>query len=419
MNKSVRMITLWMAWIPAIAIASCASSAPTIVGDWQRTLGESNAKIRVIISIKEKSKGSWTGGMLSIDQFPDWGSPNPLTSIMFEDGKLKFSVPDVAGAYEGALSPDGSSIEGTWTQHASTTLVLHRPTQESAWRDLSPHKVQFVAVDKDVQLEVLDWGGTGRPIILLAGLGNSAHIFDMFATKLTPKYHVYGITRRGFGASSAPAEGYSADRLGDDVREIIDALKVSRPVLAGHSFGGEELSSVGTRYPDKVAGLIYMDAAYEYAYYDAERGDFLIDLLDLRRKLDQFRPGAKPGDLRPLVRELLQTSLPQFQKHLQKMEKDLQAAPDDGVEEDASPILQALLNGAQKYTAIPVPLLAIYAPNPADPEDAANTEAQAKALERGIPSARVVRLTNADHYVFLSNEADVLRELDAFVALHP
>jgi non-heme chloroperoxidase len=77
--------------------------------------------------------------------------------------------------------------------------------QEPApWHDPSPHTVQFVTVDKDVKLEVLDWGGTGRPIVLLAGLGDTAHVFDDFAPKLTTGYHVYGITRRGFCASSAP-----------------------------------------------------------------------------------------------------------------------------------------------------------------------------------------------------------------------
>lgn len=72
-------------------------------------------------------------------------------------------------------------------------------SQRSAvWKDPSPHIVRFVTVDKDVRLEVLDWGGSGRPIVLLAGGGNTAHVFDHFAPKLTTHYHVYGITRRGF-----------------------------------------------------------------------------------------------------------------------------------------------------------------------------------------------------------------------------
>jgi pimeloyl-ACP methyl ester carboxylesterase len=82
-------------------------------------------------------------------------------------------------------------------------------------------------------------------------------VFDDFAPKLTGPYHVYGITRRGFGMSSVPAAiaaNYQADRLGDDVLEVCAALKVDRPVLVGHSIAGEELSSVGSRHPEKVAG---------------------------------------------------------------------------------------------------------------------------------------------------------------------
>src|SRR5580692_6811930 len=101
--------------------------------------------------------------------------------------------------------------------------------------DHSRHSVQFITVDQNVNLEVLDWGGFGRPLMLLTGLGDTAHVFDQFAPKLTAAYHVYGITRRGYGASSAPAAGYSADRLGDDVLAVMDSLKLDRPVLVGHS----------------------------------------------------------------------------------------------------------------------------------------------------------------------------------------
>ena len=64
-------------------------------------------------------------------------------------------------------------------------------------RDPAPYTTQFVTVDKDVRLEVLDWGGSGRPVILLAGGGNTAHVFDEFAPKLAASYHVYGIPAAG------------------------------------------------------------------------------------------------------------------------------------------------------------------------------------------------------------------------------
>jgi non-heme chloroperoxidase len=65
----------------------------------------------------------------------------------------------------------------------------------------------MITVEKDVQVEVLDWGGPGLNVVLLAGLGNTAHIFDEFAPKLSKHFHVYRITRRGFGQSSWPAGG--------------------------------------------------------------------------------------------------------------------------------------------------------------------------------------------------------------------
>jgi hypothetical protein len=66
-----------------------------------------------------------------------------------------------------------------------------------------------------------------------------------------------------------------------------------------------------------------------------------------------------------------------------------------------------------------VPILAIFAIPTAHSDFEAGMitviEAQAKAVETGLPSARVVRIPHADHYVFQSNEADVLREMNAFI----
>ncbi len=63
-------------------------------------------------------------------------------------------------------------------------------------QDTSPHARRMINVENDVALEVLDWGGTGRPLVLLAGNGFTAHVFDQFAPTLIAKYHVYAITRR-------------------------------------------------------------------------------------------------------------------------------------------------------------------------------------------------------------------------------
>ncbi len=153
-------------------------------------------------------------------------------------------------------------------------MIVPMLAQNSApWHDPSKHSVQFVTVEEDVRLEVLDWGGTGRPVVLLAGRGFTAHVFDGFAEKLTDSYHVYGITRRGSGASSRPASGYTEERRTEDDLRVFDALKLVAPVVVGHSVAGDELSQLGIHHNDRIGGLVYLDALNDgtddYTDYDA------------------------------------------------------------------------------------------------------------------------------------------------------
>ena len=117
-----------------------------------------------------------------------------------------------------------------------------------------------------MQLEVLDFGGTGRPIVLLAGLGNTAHVFDQFAVKLTSLGHVCDHAPGYGGASSRPESGYDVVRLGEDVRAVLEALRIERAVLVGHSIAGQEMSYLAAQHRRTIAALIYLEAAYRYAY---------------------------------------------------------------------------------------------------------------------------------------------------------
>jgi non-heme chloroperoxidase len=294
-----------------------------------------------------------------------------------------------------------------------------------AQTDSSPHKVQMVIVEQGVQLEVLDWGGSGRPIIFLAGAGDTAHRFDSFAPQFTKQHHVYGITRRASGASSqpAPANGnYSADRLGDDVLAVMNALQIDRPVLVGHSIAGQELSSIGSRFPKKVSGLIYLDAATGFAFYDPKHPPIAIEMNDIKRRIDEIEAGGVDEQKKLLE---LEAAVASFETVLHQNNAEIVNMPPLP---PRSPIGAALNFGAQKYTSIPVPALAIYAcphnwdrlPDSARKaaliaDDKARCIAWADAFSHGVPSAHVVLIPNADHYVYLSNETQVVAEMNAFL----
>jgi len=417
-------------WVYLLAIFFAGSlHAQDITGSWQGTLVIPHGRpLRIVLQVTRDDRGTRKATFYSIDQGPEGYR---AASITMQDPTVTFVLRFPQASYEGKLSADGNSIAGTWIQGSHLPLNFKKATKTTAWpTDASPHTVQFVTVEPGVKLEVLDWGGTGRPLVFLAGLGNTAHVFDNFAPKLIGKYHVYGITRRGFGESSSPTpndHNYTSDRLGDDVLAVIDALKLQKPVLAGHSIAGEELSSIGSRHPEKVSGLIYLDAGFPYAFYDRVLGDPQLDMLDTRNRIEQLLPNnGDPSGQKQSIESLL-ASLPQLEKDLQNQLKVLQAIEPPTTNSSPSPSPQppppsaivAIVSGEHKYSEIKVPCLAIFAV-PHDPNSdailpadrARHAAAVAADLERstnlanafaaGVPSAQVVRLPNANHYMFRS-----------------
>jgi pimeloyl-ACP methyl ester carboxylesterase len=183
-------------------------------------------------------------------------------------------------------------------------------------------KSQFVEVQPEVKLEVLDWGGTGRNLVLLAGSGSTAHVFDSLGLKLAPHYHVIGITRRGFGQSSAPQTGYDPKRLGDDVVAVLDALHIADPVLVGHSIAGEELSAVSTYHPGRAAALIYLDAAGPFAFYNPKHGDYIPALAQLRDDLSALQQNFFDD---ALISKTL-TDMALFQPNLTELRDEVEGA---------------------------------------------------------------------------------------------
>jgi len=209
-------------------------------------------------------------------------------------------------------------------------------------------------------------------------------------------------------------------------------------VLVGHSMAGEELSAVGSRHPEKIAGLVYLEAAYAYGFYSPAVGDLVLDSIDLRSNLAGLLPGNGRPDQQHLTEELLQTmalverELKERQEQMKGMEDPPRPAP--GTKSAVPVPIQGIFAGEQKFTELHVPALAIFAvPHDLkdffkdDPAGLAKAEAadgvlvgaQADAFEKGVPSAHVVRIAHANHFIFGSNEAEVLREMDAFLGSLP
>jgi pimeloyl-ACP methyl ester carboxylesterase len=312
----------------------------------------------------------------------------------------------------------------------STGVVL---AQERSLTD--PPETRFIHLEPGVTLELLDWGGTGEPVLLLAGLGNTAHVYQDFAHHFTTNHRVYGLTRRGYGASSQPKYGYDIPTLANDIKEVIDTLKIDRITLIGHSIAGDEMTAFATAYPDRVEKLVYLDAAYD-------RSDFV----------NLMQKAPYPPQAQPIMSAADSASSLTVSAYLSNMfgmkypEAEVQATrtftKDGKLKGSVTPddIGIKIIMGLESpnYQAIQCPTLAVYAvfnhvnelfPNYQD-FDPSNKLIAHQAMEVLKPyvleqiqyfkdhteGEQVLQFDGADHFIFLTHEREVVSELLKFLA---
>jgi len=295
--------------------------------------------------------------------------------------------------------------------------------------DTSGHKVSFVTVEPGVQLEVLDWGGTGQTLVLLTGIGDNAHVFDEFAYQFNDRFHVIGITRRGFGRSSQPAHGYDLDTRARDDITVLDKLNIREAVFLGHSVSGTELNKLGAVYPDRVKKLVYLDA---------------LDIgSDGWATLSQPPPAPEDtaADLESVQRFAAASARDDgYRKPLAAICNMIRTDASGRVIGAITPpeISRKIYEGLQpaEYDRIRAPALGIFNKitpqyrlpyysylDPAKQEEFnRNIESLAKWIEGAIQrfrsevkNSRVIELHDTNHYVFIVDEALVVRETRKFL----
>ena len=127
-----------------------------------------------------------------------------------------------------------------------------------------------------VALHYRDWGGDGRPIVLLHGLASNARIWDLVAPRLTDDGRVLAFDQRGHGLSDKPETGYGFAEVTADLAAALDALALRDPVVVGHSWGANVAAVFAAEHPERAAaiGLIdggVFDLSSNMSWEDAER----------------------------------------------------------------------------------------------------------------------------------------------------
>lgn len=127
------------------------------------------------------------------------------------------------------------------------------PAGESAYR------VSFPRLQSGIRIRAVERGDPNSPpVVLVHGWGCSVYVFRFSMPALAAAgFRTIAIDLKGHGLSDKPqrAEEYTIDSLVDHLREVLDALGLDRPALAGHSLGGSLIYHFASKYPERVRCL--------------------------------------------------------------------------------------------------------------------------------------------------------------------
>ena len=233
---------------------------------------------------------------------------------------------------------------------------------------------------KNIEINYIQYG-KGEDVVLLHGWGQNIQMMDPLGKNLSDKFKITILDFPGFGSSEIPDFVYNIDDYTESLKELLDSLKIDKPILIGHSFGGRIAISYASKYD--VSKLVLFGSPFK-----------------VRKK-----NGLKVQILKSLKKIKVLSNLAEKMKNYMGSE-DYKSAK--GVMRDilVKTVNTDLTEDAKK---ISVPTLLIWGEN-----DAAVPVSEAKELEKIIQDAALIVLPGT-HYCYLENLGHVVSILKNFL----
>ena len=258
-----------------------------------------------------------------------------------------------------------------------------------------------------------DWGSSGRSLVLLHGLASTCHIWDLAAPILSRDYSVVALDQRGHGESAKPEEGYHFASVARDLLGFIQRMGLDRPIIVGHSWGGDVALEFAVSYPSEAGGLCFVDGGMiepsaRYPTLEETREQMAPPVLagmTVDQFLERIRNGNQSRMMTPSVEEAILANF---------------AVLEDGTirpqlsRENHIRIIEALWDHhpPQLYPQVECPVLLLPArqrDNPAAAERLQRRESSVEAAAGSIPRSKVVWLEDSVHDVPLQRPGLVAR----------
>lgn len=141
-----------------------------------------------------------------------------------------------------------------------------------------------------LRFHYLEWGDpANRPIVMLHGMGQTAHSWDFAALALCDRYHIVALDQRGHGDSDWDADAdYSLSAHQSDLAAVLAALGLDDIVLMGLSMGGRSAFTYAADHPGQVSALIVVDSAPELQRTGADTIRRFVEDMDVLDTFEEF-----------------------------------------------------------------------------------------------------------------------------------
>lgn len=148
------------------------------------------------------------------------------------------------------------------------------------------------------ELAVYDFGTPASPghdgdVVVLHGMADVARSLEPLVDSLVDRYRVVTFDARGHGRSTHPG-AYSMLHFVADLAGLLDALQIARPILIGHSLGGQTAANFAGLYPDRVRAAVLLEGLGPPAVLQVETPEGRLAhtraMIDILRAAPRHKP---------------------------------------------------------------------------------------------------------------------------------
>jgi pimeloyl-ACP methyl ester carboxylesterase len=247
--------------------------------------------------------------------------------------------------------------------------------------------------------------GSGHPLILISGFTCDYTVWNPLIDSLASRFQVIRFDNRGVGRTKDSGQLLSADLLAEDVRGLIQALRLKKPHVIGQSMGGSIAQRLAARYPEEIGklGLLVTSAKWRQTM-----------LLALRAHLELRKSGTDPSLLFDMIvpwicgEEFLQH--PSRLRSLKNFELD-DSNPQSIEDQERQFAILESFDGREDLQKIQSPTLVLYGE-----EDLMAPPSDAFFLQKQIPDAKIEGF-KAGHGVILEQSRELSYAISTFFGL--